>query len=404
MRLKRTFVLLLVLFVTDLNGRKLIPRPFDGCLIHNIHIQSDHPELLSELSSRYRKKSKECIEVGVRFDGIQHERVGVREKGTQSNAFAWTQKKPLKIVFNEFIENNHHLGTVRINLANAFEDPSFLRDALSLYCLKRLDVVAPSASYGAVHLNEEYLGLYVLIEQVDQYFLKKQFGEASGNLYKGVGGCFESTEHVGQKHFELKSNKSENDRRRLKSFIKLVSDADDQVFADSIEAYLNTEGFLKCMAFDFIGANTDSYVWGRCHNFYIYEKENGQFEWIAWDYNQSFGYDLKTQRSLDLPPNEVTREMPLLNRLLAIPKYQVQFKDAAAETMDLLRSKSTRQFIKQQHDLIDPWVKRDTNAFYPYETFESSLNGKSLSSGLNADIPAIFKHIKDQKKRYKKVL
>jgi len=396
--------LFLILFVTDLDGRRLHIQLFDNRLVHSVFIDSEHSTLLSELSSRYRRKSKDCIEVRLRVDGIQHEKVGIREKGTQSNAFAWTQKKPLKIILDEFLKNNRHLGISRFNLANAFEDPSFLRDVLSLQCLTKLNVPAPRASYGAVHLNDEYLGLYVLIEQVDKLFLLRKFGEASGNLYKGVGGCFESGERTGQKYFELKTNKSDNDRSGLKRFIRLVNDANDQVFADSIEFYLNTRSFLQCMAFDFIGANTDSYVWGRCHNFYLYEKENGQFEWIAWDYNQSFGYDLMAQRSLDLPTYETTKEMSLLNRLLTIPEYQVQFKAAATETIDLLSSKKIRHFIKEQHNMIEPWVKKDTNAFYPYKAFANSLNGKSLSGGLNADIPSILGHIKSQRKRYRKAL
>lgn len=406
MELKRALVLLLLLLFIDVDARLMQFDKFDiFCTqkVHRISILSEDSTLLEELSSRHRRKNEQCLQVAIMIDGVAYPKVGIREKGVHSNDFAWTAKKPLKVVLDEFEEVSHQ-NIERFNLANSFEDPSFLRDVLSLYCLRRLKLPAPRASHARVYINEEYHGLYAVIEQVNKNFLQRNFGESSGNLFKAVGGCLDTDAEIKGKFFELKTNKSTKDRSRLRAFVKLLEGGDRAFFTDSIEHYLNVEGFLRCMAFDFIAANTDSYIWGRCHNFYLYEKENGQFEWIPWDYNLSFGYDLRAQAESSLPPNQLTNERPLLSMLLADKKYQSDFNRYCTEVLDLLNSKEIRGFVVDQHKFISSSVKADTNAFYSYEVFKKSVKGKSLHSGLNADIPSLLNHIKSQKKRYGKEL
>lgn len=401
--MKKLLLILPLLLLSKVDARRMRLDVFDPRMVHTLFIGSKDTALLEELSSRHRRKNEECLEVSIILDGIHYPSVGIREKGLHSNDFAWTPKKPLKVVMNEFAEIKHQ-GIERFNLANSFEDPSLLRDMLSLQCLRRLGLAAPRASHARVYFNTQYHGLYTVIEQVNKDFLLRSFAESSGNLFKGVGGCLDNLSETKGKYFELKTNKSEKDRSRLQAFIRLVKEANDAEFKDSIETYLNVAPFLKYMAFDFIAGNTDSYIWGRCHNFYLYQKENDQFEWIPWDYNLSFGYDLKGQSSTALPYTELESQHLLLQRIFALSEYRAEFKADCLEVLDLLNSKEIKDFIKQQHEKIAPWVGADSNAFYPYEIFKGSLKGKSIHSGLNSDIPSLLKFVKEQKKRYEKEL
>jgi len=377
---------------------------FDSSQMHHIRFETDDSLIMVKMSANHRAKKKKYLKVSMYLDGKKYSAVGIRQKGTHSNSFAWTPKKPLKVDINEFEEGQSHMGITKFNLANAFEDPSFLREVLSLYCLDELGLPAPKASIASVHLNSSNLGVYIVIEQINSAFLQERFGESEGNVYEGNGGCFDHTEQVKDKFYELKSNEEVNDRSRLRCFIRLVNQAEDKVFTDSLNNYLNVSDFLKCMAFDYVAANTDTYIWGRCHNFYLYEKSNGQFEWIPWDYNLSFGYDLKYMKSTGLPPNLNHKGFKLLDRTLTNDKWKREFDGYCKDVIELLTSRKVGKFITGRHKLIESYVLADKKAFYPYDRFKNSVDGEGFSGGLNAHIPSIKGHIKDQKARLKEQL
>lgn len=52
--------------------------------------------------------------------------------------------------------------------------------------IRDLGLLAPRTSYAKVYINEQYWGLYMLVESVDKTFLKDHFGSKGndGNLYK----------------------------------------------------------------------------------------------------------------------------------------------------------------------------------------------------------------------------
>jgi hypothetical protein len=147
--------------------------------------------------------------------------------------------------------------------------------------------------------------LYNLIEQIDKTFLKNNFSNGKGNLYKNNG--WSRLEWLGtditayQEDIELKTNEEEDDddddddeKETWSDFIEFVdilNNSKDAEFAEAIQKVFNVDLFLRALAVDIALNNWDSYVENQ-RNWYIYHNpDTDLFEWIPWDYNLSMGGD-----------------------------------------------------------------------------------------------------------------
>jgi spore coat protein CotH len=59
-----------------------------------------------------------------------------------------------------------------------------IREKICYNLLRESGVKAPRVSFAKVYLNNVYWGLYSIVEQVDKTFLKENFRNKNGNLYK----------------------------------------------------------------------------------------------------------------------------------------------------------------------------------------------------------------------------
>src|ERR1051325_357861 len=128
------------------------------------------------------------------FDGHLIPEVGLRFKGNSSySVSAATLRRPMRVDFDRFLKAGRFAGVESINLSNTTFDPSQLREALGFWLFQKLDVPAPRTGHALVYLTvpgkyaREYLGLYTIIEEFDQHFLKKHFGNSDGLLLKPSG-------------------------------------------------------------------------------------------------------------------------------------------------------------------------------------------------------------------------
>lgn len=388
MKFKLFLRLLINLFVICLSQKAMANKDdfqshplFQENNINTIEFWFKDDSLWDKMASEYRLKTKNYFKVKCIVNGEEFGSTGIRFKGKHSYLFAWTDKKPLKVKLNEFEDQSYH-GITKFNLANSFEDPSFQRDIQSLQILSEMGVPAPMASYAKVFLNGEYFGLYILIEQLDEAFLKRSFNEDSGPLFESEGFCPGDGMYFS---LELKENKKNYHRNELLEFIQFCRDSNEIRFFTELESRLNIDAFLKACAVDVYLGNLDSYVWGRCHNFYLYFDSTRKAHWIAWDYNLSFGYDFKYERFY---PIGLDRNM-VLRRILTKEKYLKQYWTAIEDVSNLT---STRRFVrnvKETSRMIKSAVENDPNKFYSMDTFNISLKNKVLG-GLSTNIPGIL--------------
>ncbi len=118
--------------------------------------------------------------------------VGVRRKRSGG-----TNKVGLKIDFNELVMGQRWHDLRKLSLENGVSsgsaaDDAEARDLVAEYLgwriMQRGTVIASRAVFANLHVNDELIGTYVNVEQVDTRFLTHRFGDDEGWLVKKSGG------------------------------------------------------------------------------------------------------------------------------------------------------------------------------------------------------------------------
>lgn len=374
-------------FVQNISAQSGL-KMFDNSYVHEIRVYFDEPDFWQILGNNYNLDNDSdpntiggSLEAEVIIDGNTVSQVGVRQKGFFSNWGSGSAlKKPLKLDFNEFLEDGKYDKLKSINLQNAFKDPTFMRDMLSYQILRDFGVAAPRSSYAKVYLNDELWGLYVVVESVNKTFLKEHFGDNEGNLYKAG---FTSMQYSGldqsnyYSEFELKTNETENDWSRLVHLLKVIKNTPAALFRDSLSKYMDMESYFKTMAVDVTILNWDSHF-DHGRNFYLYDNPaDGKFHWIPWDYNLAFAnnfdqYDL----TISNLRSQFDYDKILPKRVLGNTAFKQEYLQYACQLhKEVFTPQHLNPIIDQAKALIVNDVQADPNKFYDdMEIFHESIN------------------------------
>jgi spore coat protein CotH len=92
-------------------------------------------------------------------------------------------KPSFGIQFDRYESRNTFLGLRRLVLRANIQEPSLMRERLAMALFRRMGIPAPRESQARLYINDEYGGVYTIVEDVDPVFLERNFGESSGYLY-----------------------------------------------------------------------------------------------------------------------------------------------------------------------------------------------------------------------------
>jgi len=177
----------------------------------------------------------------------------------------------------------------------------------------------------------------------------------------------------------LKTNANNPDHTGLFRFLDVLNNEPDETFPQEIEKVLDVDETLRFFAVSAAIVHLDNYI-GIGHNTYFYEVD-GKFYVIPWDLNMTFGTFNSGIRKkgiinfyIDEPTSGPISRYPLVNRLLSYEPYLETYHRYIQEVLDgPLSLDVILPRIDQLAELIRPYVKADTEAFYAYEDFERCL-------------------------------
>jgi len=239
------------------------------------------------------------------YNGKKWYRVGVRFKGNSSLHSSWSRglmKLPFKLDFDEFedeypqIDNQRFYGFKQLSLKNNFEDWSFLREKVAGEIFYEAGLVSANTSFCEVYVDHgdgsKYFGLYTIVEEMDDTVIKNQFSNSSGNLYKpeGNGASFRKGS-FNKDHFTKDTNEDDTDWSDINNLFSVLHSesrtTDPIQWQYELDTILDTENFLKWLAYNTVMQNWDTY--GRMtHNYFLYnDPESNKFIWIPWDNNEA---------------------------------------------------------------------------------------------------------------------
>lgn len=158
---------------------------FDTDDIISINIIMDEDEWETMLANA---TSEEYYQCDVEVNGKMFYRVGIRPKGNTSlSSIASdpdTDRFSLKLEFDQFVEGQTCYGLDKLVLNNNYADATNMKEALIYDMYQYLGVDASLYNYAKISINNEYWGVYLALEAVEDSFLLRNYGVDSGELYK----------------------------------------------------------------------------------------------------------------------------------------------------------------------------------------------------------------------------
>jgi spore coat protein H len=294
----------------------------------------------------FAKTEFPCVRAALRFNGQTLEKIGVRFKGNSSYRAADTgYKRPFKLDFNQFDENQKFLGLTQLKLSNNFKDSSQSREALAYDLFRAAGVPCSRTAFVKLYLtipgelDDRYIGLYTAVEDVGKPFLKSHLGSAKGLLLKPER--FRGLPYLGDDwnsyaaRLNPKNDVTSQEAARFMAFAQLINNTDTDTFGARIKQILDVDEFLRFVAVNAALANLDS-ILCTGHNYYLYlEPKSDRFVFIPWDLNEAFAGFQQSQQRVDLALLSIRHphagQNLLIERVLAIPEFDRLYRQYLAD-------------------------------------------------------------------------
>ena len=135
-----------------------------------------HPDTLPILLEQGQEGIEHEFRANFRFETSNFsqtiQNIGFRLRGNTSLNAA---KKSFKISFNTFIQGARWQGLEKINLNGSHNDPTRIRTKLCWEMLRNAGLPAARTAMVQLFINDENMGLYTHVEQIDETFVERVF-------------------------------------------------------------------------------------------------------------------------------------------------------------------------------------------------------------------------------------
>jgi spore coat protein CotH len=225
--------------------------------------------------------------------------IGIRSRGTGSRS---DLKPGLRVDFDRYSTDQKFLGLKSFIFRNQTQDASNLHERIAMLFFRRMGLKAVREAHARLFINNEYAGLYTIVESPDKTYLSKNYGENDGHLYEfhfdnTVGHVPFTFAYLGADPslyvptpFKPETQESDPQGEVLERFIWTVTEAGEAVWRTAIAEFLDLGQFIRHLAVESFLAEEDGITgdYGP-NNFYFYRFLNRNFfTFIPWDKSNAF--------------------------------------------------------------------------------------------------------------------
>ena len=320
------------------------------------------------------------------WNGQTVRNAGIRSRGHGSR----NERKPgLRVDFDRYATDQRFLGLKSLVLDNLTQDSSGIHETTSMQLMAKMGIPAPREAHARLYVNNEYAGLYAIVESVDKSLLARIFGvveedtQNDGYLFEFnwinewflsyLGGDLREYKF----RFDAKTKESKSDEekyRPIERLVRLIDDTREDRLPEALGPLLDLRGFIRHVAAQNFLADIDGLLgrWG-VNNFYFYRLENQeQHVFIAWDTDVTFWETtLRTTEGHD--------DNILMNKLMRVQEYRDLYYselrraiDIALEPVGEAGTPWMETEIRRQLNLIDSAMREDPNKPYGNNTFDGA--------------------------------
>lgn len=188
-------------------------RIFNPSEVHTIDIVMDDWNAFLENCT-----DEEYTDCTVIIDGEPYHNVAIRAKGNTSLTSVQSygnNRYSFKIEFDHYDDALSYYGLDKLCLNNIIQDNTYMKDYLTYRLMYEFGADAPLCSYTYITVNGEDWGLYLAVEGVEESFLKRNYGNDYGQLYKPdstkMGGGRGNGREFNMEDFDSLSDKDSNE-------------------------------------------------------------------------------------------------------------------------------------------------------------------------------------------------
>jgi hypothetical protein len=310
---------------------------FDDSVLHEIRLVVNSSDWQA-LKDHYLDNTYYPCEFRWRDEVVRN--VGIRSRGTGSRS---PVKPALRVDFDRYSTDQKFLGLKSVVLRNNTQDASNLNERLSMLLFRRMGLAAPREAHTKLYVNNEYVGLYSIVESIDKKFLKRTVGEDEGYLYEydyPAGGQPYYFEYRGSNAdlyvplpFKPETHEDDPKPEFIERLVWTINETNPAIFRAAIAEFIDVTRFIRHVAVEMFLADNDGFLgdYGM-NNFYLHRFENRNlFTFIAWDKSEAFksgsSYSILHNIS-DVPSSQQNR---LMRRVVSYPDLYSLYLDTLLE-------------------------------------------------------------------------
>jgi spore coat protein H len=328
------------------------------------------------------------------FNGQTVRNSGIRSRGLGSRS---ATKPGLRVDFDRYATGQTFLGLKSIVLDNLTQDPSAVHETVTMKLFARLGIPAPREAHVRLYVNNEYIGLYAVVESIDKSFLARVFGtigedtQNDGYLYEFnyvdpwtftyLGSDLEAY----KARFDAKTHESKSDAELygpIENLVRMVNDLPASQFMSSLSEHLDLQAFVRYMAAqNFVGQNDGFLGYAGMNNFYFYRLENSsKHVFLAWDEDNAFF-------GPEFPIRMRHEDNVLMRKAMEVSELREHYNSVLNEAISVTQEATGPdgltwlEFeVRRQLDLIFDALRDDPSKPYTIEAHENARNAMIIFS------------------------
>jgi len=363
---------------------------------------------------------------------------------TDYNKFSFT------VNFKKYLKEQNLFGLTKVSFNNMYTDPSMSKEYISYYLFNEMGLDTVEYTYVNLYINNDYYGIYFMIEPIEKPLIKRTLKEKGDFLFKPEGEessliyndeldkyldsngnyNFDSLVYNDNKEFIYPKNSNnilnkykgiwEDDEESfeeiynmLPSFFKTIKklnylsnleNKNTEYFEKELESIIDVDKLIKYHAINSYLVNTDGYINNPSRNYALYMNKDGFITIIPWDYNMILGasvlYNINDVINYDIYNPTINcniKDKPLLNVILGNNNYKNRYNKYLKDISIILTTGGKTSFNKKyKKDNINNIINK-----YSKELIKN--NNKCINTFYNSnDIKIAQKNIKEVFKLRKK--
>jgi hypothetical protein len=398
MKMNTSFIGLLVVLLFAYNGSAQTAL-YDRSTVQEIRIyfhQSNWDFMLDTLKindSGYLQADSLFIN-GIKFDSV-----GVKYKGNSSYDSSQV-KNPFTIKLDKFVFNQDYLGYTSLKLANCYDDPSMIREALAYSILSNY-MHCPQSNFAKIFVNDVLIGLYSNDEDITKKFALRHFYTSGTPFFKASPVLASPAVKASLKYIDGNSTsyesiyeKESNAASGWDDFIALCDTVTNS--PANVGSVMDMDRVIWMLAFDNILVNLDSYLGVFSQNYYLFKDANGIWNPIVWDLNMAFGsfnflgtpgngmgtMAVSDMQTLSPLAHSTHTDWPLVKAVFQNDQYKRKYMAHYRTILNEIFANDHYKTIAQDFQTtIASSVISDTNKFFSDSDFQNGMTQNKVVNG-----------------------